>query len=339
MAVRLLLALLVVVLAPPAHGGGLPFAQDWSDTSLLSSDDEWSAVPGIVGYRGDGLVGDTGGDPQAILTDGSGTPLDVMADQANPAALFIGGVAEFELADPAVALQPSSTADAPHVVLTLDTRGWHSIELAYVLRDLDSSGDDAMQPVALQYRVGASGDFTNVSGGFVADATTGPGLAELVTPVHASLPPDANGRPLVQVRVITANAAGSDEWVGVDSIVVSGVGDRPAAVVVSAPRRLLLPRALRLGIPARVGADEAVALGSALRIPPRLARRLGLPLVLGRASGALDAAGSTRIVTPFSVRARRKLSRLRAVRVTLRIAARDGAGNETVVARRVILFR
>jgi hypothetical protein len=64
-----------------------------------------------------------------------------------------------------------------------------------------------------------------------------------------------------------------------------------------------------------------------------------LPLVLGRGSGALDAAGSTRIVTPFSVRTRRKLSRLRAVRVTLRIAARDGAGNETGVARRVILFR
>jgi len=338
----MLVRVLVTVLAlavPGTAAAALPFAQDWSDTSLVSMDDDWSAVAGVVGYRGDGLVPGTGADPQALVADGSATPLDVMANRTNPAALFIGGLAELELADPSVALQPSSTADAPHLVLTLDTTGWRSVEVAYLLRDLDPGSDDAVQPVALQYRVGATGDFTNVPAGFVADASTGPGLAELVTPVRAVLPAAAEGRPLVHVRVITTNAADSDEWVGVDSIAVSGLEDRPAALAVTSPWRLWLPRALRLGVPARVGADEAVALQTTLRIPSWLARRLGLPLVVGRAVGALGEAGSLRIVTRFSARARRKLSRARAVRVTLRVSARDTAGNETIVSRRVLLFR
>lgn len=338
MLVRVLVTMLALALPGPA-AAVLPLAQAWSDTALISVDDDWSAVPAIVGYRGDGLGAETGADPQTVVADGSATPLDVMANRTNPAALFIGGLAEFELADPSVALQPSSTADAPHLVLSLDTTGWRSVEVAYLLRDLDSAGDDAVQPVALQFRVGATGDFTNVPAGFVTDATTGPGLAELVTAVRAVLPAVAEGRPLVHVRVITTDAAGSDEWVGVDSIAVRGLEAGPPGVEVAAPRRMRLLRALRLGVPARVGADVAVALRTALRIPSRLARRLRLPAVVGRAVGALNEAGSVRIVTRFSARARRRLSRLRAVRVTLRVAARDAAGNAALVSRRVLLVR
>jgi hypothetical protein len=29
------------------------FTQDWSDTGLIGSDDDWSRVPCIIGYRGD----------------------------------------------------------------------------------------------------------------------------------------------------------------------------------------------------------------------------------------------------------------------------------------------
>src|SRR6478752_5012266 len=64
--------------------------------------------------------------------------------------------------------------------------------------------------------------WTNVPGGFVADATTGPLLATLVTPVSAILPSAANDQTLVQVRIITANVALKDEWVGVDDIQVAG---------------------------------------------------------------------------------------------------------------------
>ena len=55
----------------------LPFSQDWSNTGLITTIDDWSGVPGINGYRGDALTAATGVDPQTVLADGSATPLDV----------------------------------------------------------------------------------------------------------------------------------------------------------------------------------------------------------------------------------------------------------------------
>jgi len=167
-----------------------------------------------------------GTDHRLVVADGSGTPLDVNADETGPLAVGLAaGVAEFELADPVVALQGSATAAAPHLLLSLDTRGRAGLRVSYRLRDLDASTiADAEQAVALEYRVGGSGEFTPVAGGFVADATSGPGKATLVTPVSAPLPPATDDRPLVQVRVISTNAQGQDEWVGVDDIEVTAGG-------------------------------------------------------------------------------------------------------------------
>ncbi len=199
----------------------LPFSQNWSSTGQITTDDDWSGVPGIVGFRGDNLTVVTGTDPQTILADGSGTPVDVIANQANPNTQATGGVAEFDgIANPAVALQGSGTADAPHIVISINTTGMSGIVIGYFLRDIDGSADDAVQPVALQFRVGASGNYTNIPAGFVADATTGPSLATLVTPVSVTLPAAANNQPLVQIRMITTNAAGNDEWVGIDEILI-----------------------------------------------------------------------------------------------------------------------
>src|SRR5262245_28832657 len=62
----------------------LPFFQDWSNTGLITTDDNWAGVPGVVGFRGDDLTTVTATDPQTILADGSGTPVDVIANQTNP---------------------------------------------------------------------------------------------------------------------------------------------------------------------------------------------------------------------------------------------------------------
>ena len=43
-----------------------------------------------------------------------------------------------------------------------------------------------------------------------------------MTPVSVTLPDDANDQPTVQVRVITTNASGNDEWVGIDDIQANG---------------------------------------------------------------------------------------------------------------------
>lgn len=200
----------------------LPFFQNWSNTGMITTDDNWSGVPGIIGYRGDdvGTTG-TGTDPQTILVDGSASPVDVNANRNDPNTFATGGVTEFDgIANPVVALQGSGTADAPHIVITVNTTNYQNIKVSYLLRDIDASIDNAVQPVALQYRVGTTGNYTNIPEGFVADASAGPSLT-LDTLVSATLPAAANNQPVVQLRIMTTNAVGNDEWIGIDNISVA----------------------------------------------------------------------------------------------------------------------
>jgi uncharacterized protein len=202
----------------------LPFAQDWANPALITVSDDWSGVPGIVGYRGDDVTTLTGADPQTLLGEGT-VIVDVNAQSLGNNTT--GGVLEIEAAG-TVAMQGSGTADAPSLVINLNTSGRTGINVAYVLRDLDTSADDAQQQFALQYRVGSSGNFTNVPAGYVADATTA-NAATQVTPVSATLPAAADNQALVQVRIITSNAGGNDELVGVDDIAITaGGGGQPA---------------------------------------------------------------------------------------------------------------
>ncbi|HMF58370.1 MAG TPA: hypothetical protein VK619_18650, partial [Pyrinomonadaceae bacterium] len=206
----------------------LPFSQNWTNTGLITADDNWAGVPGIIGYRGDALTGATGVDPQTVVADGSGTPVDVNANHSDPNTFTTGGVTEFDgIANPVVALQGSGTARAPHIVIALNTTGQTNINVSYNLRDIDGSADNSVQPVALQYRVGGVGNYTNIPAGFVADASSGPSLATLVTPVSVTLPAACENQSLVQLRVITTDAIGSDEWIGIDDISVTTGGGGP----------------------------------------------------------------------------------------------------------------
>lgn len=201
----------------------LPFSQNWANISLITTNDDWSAVPGIQGFRGDGLTGTTGTDPQTIVAADDPGVIDINANQTNPNTFTTGGVTEFHITDPVVALTGSGTATAPYIKIYLNTTGQTNVTVRYNLRDIDGSADNSVQPVALHYRVGSSGSFTNISAAFVADASTGPNLATLVTPVCAALPAACDNQPLVEVRIMTTNAVGNDEWIGVDDIVVSTV--------------------------------------------------------------------------------------------------------------------
>lgn len=211
----------------------IPFSQNWTN-NVLTTNDNWSPVLGIEGYLGQDITTLTAVDPQTLLTT-SALPndLDLIANQTNPNTLTSGGVGEFDtLADPVVALQGSGTADAPYLIIYLNTTGQSNINVAYNLRDVDGSADNSIQPVALQYRVGNTGNFTNVPSAFVADASGGPSTATLVTPVSATLPSECNNQSLVQVRIITSNAAGSDEWIGVDDINITASAAAPTQHVV-----------------------------------------------------------------------------------------------------------
>lgn len=89
------------------------------------------------------------------------------------------------------------------------------------MRDLESTKQNAVQQVALHYRVGSTGNFTNLPAGYVPDATE-PNAATKVTHVAATLPAAADHQALVQIRIMTANAVGRDEWVGIDNIAIDG---------------------------------------------------------------------------------------------------------------------
>ena len=95
-----------------------------------------------------------------------------------------GGVVEVN--GNTIAIQGSGTADAPYVAFHLDLSGQNNV-LGFDARDLDASADDATQQVAVQYRVGATGAFTNLPDGYIADATTA-GSATQVTAKDVALP-------------------------------------------------------------------------------------------------------------------------------------------------------
>ena len=115
-------------------------------------------------------------------------------------------------------------------MISVNTTGLTNIHVAYNLRDIDASTNNAFQQVALQYRLASTGSFTNLPAGYVADATDGPSLTK-VTPVSVTLPTAANNQPVVQLRVITTDAPGNDEWVGIDDIAVTGVPPDAAPTV------------------------------------------------------------------------------------------------------------
>jgi predicted extracellular nuclease len=194
------------------------FAQDWSNAGLITTNDDWSGVPSIMGYLGDILPSSspTGVDPRTYTNGSLVGEVDVIANQTNT-GISNGGVAEFALTNPTIALNGSGTADAPSIVIYLDATGRENIRFQANIRDLDGSADNAIQQVAVQYRVGG-GNWTNAA--YIADATTA-GSATQVTAVDVTLGSDANNAADLEIRIITTNAAGNDEWVGIDDIIVS----------------------------------------------------------------------------------------------------------------------
>ena len=210
------------------------FLQTWTNIGQITASDDWSGVASIVGYLGQDITTGTGVNPQTLTGNSTvAGDVDVIANQTNPNTLSNGGVAEFHLADPVVALNGSGTADAPHLVIHLDATGRENITFSFRARDLDGSADNAVMQVAVQYRIGGSGAWTDLPAGYIADATTGPSSLGPDTLRTVTLPPAANGASDLQIRIITTNAAGTDEWVGIDDIAVTSdpgdvvVPDRP----------------------------------------------------------------------------------------------------------------
>jgi predicted extracellular nuclease/2',3'-cyclic-nucleotide 2'-phosphodiesterase (5'-nucleotidase family) len=212
------------LLAPQAAQASLstklsnfPYSQDWSNGALITTNDDWSGVTGVQGYLGQDITTSTGVDPQTLTGESAlGNDTDVVAGAT--VSSTAGGVLEID--SNTVAIQGSGTADAPYLSFHIDLTGQTGVQFAFNAKDLDSSADNATQQVAVQYRVGNSGAFTNLPVGYIADATTASSASQ-VTARSVPLPADAEGQGDVYVRVMTANAVGNDELVGIDDISIA----------------------------------------------------------------------------------------------------------------------
>lgn len=153
-----------------------PLSQNWTNTDLITANDNWSGVPGIVGYEGDNLTTVEGTDLRTITASvAAATPTQVNANKGNPSAYNAGGNTEFDsIPNPTVAFQGTGQAAAPHLVLALNATGQSNVRISYNVRDIDAGSNSAVAPVALQYRVGNTGAYTNVPAGYIPNATTGP---------------------------------------------------------------------------------------------------------------------------------------------------------------------
>ncbi len=196
------------------------FFEDWSTITAITANDDWSGVPSIRGFRGDLLTGSVGVDPQTLLAGDDPGVLDVNANQTDPNVFATGGVTEFHITNPVVALSGSGTADAPYLKIYLNTTGKTNITLSFDAIDIDGSVDNTAQQIAVHYRVGTTGVFTNLPSGYIADASTGSNLSGNTNSMSISLPVDAENVAQLEIRIMTTNAVGNDEWIGIDNISV-----------------------------------------------------------------------------------------------------------------------
>ncbi len=225
-------------------GGSLNTSINAATVNNINTNDIWTGVPSVEGYCGNNLTNTHGVDPQTVLTSEfatlpSSANTCVAANKGNPSAFNAGGLAEFDdLGDPYLAIGFQGNVQAnPYLVFYLNTVGQTTLRISYVLTDIDGGSNDSVSSVALQYRVGETGNFTNLPDGYAADITD-KNVAGRVTSRSVLLPAAALNVPKLQIRLLSTNAAGADgkstpdEWIGVNNIVISNLGPTAANATV-----------------------------------------------------------------------------------------------------------
>lgn len=221
--------------ATPHVLAGGPLNQNWENTLLLSVDGIWDNVPSIEGFTGGSFTVSPGIDPQTLLGPDSPGVKQVDANvTTSPSTYSNSGIAEI-IMNPQVGGSGANTvafqgggsgsiSRAPYLKFYLDATDTQDITVRFDLIDIDGGTVTAgsLQQVAVQYRVGTVGNFTNLPAGYVAAASDAAGTGTgKVTAVTAQLPSTADGQTHIEVRVITADMPGADQLIAVDNIRIS----------------------------------------------------------------------------------------------------------------------
>lgn len=219
--------------------GNYSFSITSTSTNQITTNDDWTGVASAEGYDGNGLTSSTAVDPQTVLgTEFPGNALPVSAqtqvnaNKGNPSSYNAGGVTEFDSGTYiSIGLQGNVQAN-PYLVFYVNTVNRSSVTISYEVTDIDAGSNNSVSPLALQYRVGQTGSFTNVPAAFIPDATDGPSVAGRVTTRSVLLPAAVNNQSQVQIRLITTNAASQDEWLGINNLSISSFGPSAAHATV-----------------------------------------------------------------------------------------------------------
>jgi Ca2+-binding RTX toxin-like protein len=201
------------------------YQQLWSNVGTLTTNDDWSLIESVVGYLGSGLTTTPGIDPRTLTAPDSSPVIDLIVgpnDPEDPVLGATGGVAIFNASsNHMIALGASDTADAPYIVFYLDSTDRKDVEISFLARDLENTAtsDSNATPIAVQYRTSPTGNWINAAGGYLPDATLSPQVPnDGLLSISSTLGADADNCPTLEIRIITTNSPGNDEWVGIDDI-------------------------------------------------------------------------------------------------------------------------
>ena len=201
---------------------GGSFTQNWTNTGQITADDNWSrrALHHRLSRRRPHQrhrhrpAHDHRPTQRRRSTS--------IANQTNPDTFTTGGVAEFDsIANPVVGLQGSGTADAPYLVALhgrdRPLRHPRPGQSARPRRQRRQRRPADRRPVPDQ----PDRPLDQRARRLFRRRRPPPASATQVTAVDVILPAGANNAATLEIRIMTTNAVGNDEWVGIDDIVVS----------------------------------------------------------------------------------------------------------------------
>jgi endonuclease G len=131
-----------------------------------------------------------------------------------------------------ISMLASGSQSAGALVVALDTTGQTNVQVSWIARTIlqQASRDNS---VALQYRVGTSGNFIDVDPSLYTSA--GKAAGDAATFTNVALPAAAENQPLVQVRWLyweSVSTSGSRDRIAVDDISITSTS-APAAPTIS----------------------------------------------------------------------------------------------------------
>lgn len=144
-----------------------------------------------------------------------------LPNQGSSAASATGGW--YNLGTDGIGLLSSGTNPAGAVIVAINTTGFTNISVSWLCKTIknQASRDNS---IALQYRVGTSGNFTDV-GNTTTYSSAGMADGHSSSTLSETLPAGANNQAVVQVRWIyweSVSTSGSRDKISVDDISISG---------------------------------------------------------------------------------------------------------------------